>query len=54
LLAPNGGLRIEAGEFVAVIGKSGSGKSTLVNTMAGIDRSTEGEVWGAGTPVHTL
>jgi putative ABC transport system ATP-binding protein len=33
-------LQVDAGEFVAVIGKSGSGKSTLVNTITGIDRPT--------------
>ncbi len=47
-------LRVKSGEFVAVVGKSGSGKSTLINMIAGIDRPTSGEVWVAGTPVHTL
>jgi ABC-type lipoprotein export system ATPase subunit len=47
-------LKVEAGEFVAVIGKSGSGKSTLINMITGIDRPTAGEVHVAGTPVHTL
>jgi len=47
-------LRIDSGEFVAVIGKSGSGKSTLINMITGIDRPTAGEVLVAGTQVHTL
>ena len=47
-------LRVKTGEFAAVVGKSGSGKSTLINMIAGIDRPTSGEVWVAGTPVHTL
>ena len=47
-------LQVPAGEFAAVVGKSGSGKSTLINMITGIDRPTEGEVWVAGTPVHTL
>ncbi len=47
-------LTVEAGEFVAVVGKSGSGKSTLINMITGIDRPTAGTVWVAGTPVHGL
>ncbi len=47
-------LRVEAGEFVAVIGKSGSGKSTLLNMIAGIDRPTSGEVVVNGAAVHHL
>ncbi|MGI6374759.1 MAG: ABC transporter ATP-binding protein [Anaerolineae bacterium] len=47
-------LEIDAGEFVAVIGKSGSGKSTLLNMITGIDRPTEGEVWVNGAPLHRL
>ncbi len=47
-------LQVDAGDFVAVIGKSGSGKSTLLNMIAGIDRPTSGEVVVNGTPVHRL
>ncbi len=47
-------LKIDAGEFVAVVGKSGSGKSTLSNMITGIDRPTQGEVIVAGTEVHKL
>jgi putative ABC transport system ATP-binding protein len=47
-------LQVDAGEFVAVIGKSGSGKSTLVNMITGIDRPTLGEVWINGTAIHPL
>ena len=47
-------LQVQAGEFVAVVGKSGSGKSTLINLIAGIDRPTSGAVDIAGTPVHAL
>jgi putative ABC transport system ATP-binding protein len=47
-------LRVDPGEFVAVVGKSGSGKSTLLNMISGIDRPTSGEVLVGGTAVHTL
>jgi ABC-type lipoprotein export system ATPase subunit len=47
-------LRVERGEFIAVIGRSGSGKSTLLNMLAGIDRPTTGEIWMGGAAVHQL
>ncbi len=47
-------LQVDAGEFVAVIGKSGSGKSTLTNMITGIDRPTSGTVSVAGTDLMRL
>ena len=37
-------LRIEAGQFVAVIGESGSGKSTFVNLLLGFLQPFEGKI----------
>jgi ABC-type lipoprotein export system ATPase subunit/CRP-like cAMP-binding protein len=47
-------IRVERGEFVAVIGKSGSGKSTFINMLTGIDRPSAGEIMIGGTPIHAL
>ncbi|MEI7769698.1 MAG: ABC transporter ATP-binding protein [Chloroflexales bacterium] len=47
-------LRIDRGEFVAIVGKSGSGKSTLINMITGIDRSTSGVVQVAGVDLGGL
>ena len=47
-------LRVNAGEFLIVMGKSGSGKTTLVNMVTGMDRSTSGEIWVTGVPFHRL
>ena len=37
-------LKIERGEFVAVMGPSGCGKSTLLNLVAGVDTPNAGEI----------
>ena len=50
----NVSVKIEAGEFVALVGPSGSGKSTLLHIMGFLDRPDSGEYYFAGHPTAKL
>ncbi len=47
-------LRIERGEFVAIIGQSGSGKSTFMNMLGCLDAPTSGSYFLNGKDVAGL
>ena len=47
-------IRIDRGEFIAVMGPSGSGKSTLMNLIGCLDRPTEGRYILSGEDVSDL
>lgn len=42
------------GEFCCLLGTSGSGKSTLLNLMAGIEKSSSGEINIKGKRIHKM
>jgi putative ABC transport system ATP-binding protein len=47
-------LRVEKGDFLAVLGPSGSGKSTLLNLIGALDKPTSGRLLIDGVDVSTL
>jgi putative ABC transport system ATP-binding protein len=47
-------LRVENGDFLAILGPSGSGKSTLLNLIGALDKPTEGKMLIEGVDISTL
>lgn len=45
-------LRVDEGEFVAVLGANGAGKSTLMRALSGLNRPIEGEVLFLGESIE--
>ncbi len=47
-------LRIDKGDFLAIVGPSGSGKTTLLNLMGALDSVTSGRLLVLGRDVSTM
>jgi len=47
-------LKVEKGEFIAIIGSSGSGKSTFLNMIGGLDRPSAGKLYVDGKDLFKM
>jgi len=47
-------LKVESGDFLAILGPSGSGKSTMLNLIGALDKPTAGTLLIDGVDVSTL
>lgn len=45
-------LKVNQGEFVAIMGESGSGRTTLLNIIGGMDVLSSGKYYLQDVPVH--
>lgn len=47
-------LKVEEGEFIAIVGTSGSGKSTCLNLIGGLDHPTSGKIFIKNKEIGSL
>src|SRR4030066_1181184 len=47
-------LKVESGDFPAILGPSGSGKSTMLNLIGALDKPTSGKMLIEGVDISTL
>jgi putative ABC transport system ATP-binding protein len=47
-------LKVESGDFLAILGPSGSGKSTMLNLIGALDKPTTGKLLIDGVDISTL
>jgi len=47
-------LKVESGDFLAILGPSGSGKSTLMNLIGALDKPTDGKMIVEGVDISNL
>ena len=47
-------IKINAGDFVAIMGPSGSGKSTTMNLVGSLDLATRGDIYLSGINIENL